>query len=296
MDEQRDRRAALDVKYVDNEELHDSKAVRRLMREAEAILDSEDAEEGNRTGKRQQPSSSSSGRAGAGNHGDEVTLFKALHACGHALQQMSERRRVDKKKTDRVTDLRYRIFDELVNRNIGLVYDMRRRTRVYNVDHDDLISEGFWALYQATANFDPWRGFRFSTYACTSILRAYLLVGRMHARRAEQRKATAERTETTVGAESEPALDKSLRSERLLRALEGDSAELTPTERFVLERRFFHANRVKPESLESVGRLISVSKERVRQIQVSALEKLRAVLSRDPIFANGDEVAAANLN
>ena len=54
---------------------------------------------------------------------------------------------------------------------------------------------------------------------------------------------------------------------------------LTPREKIVLTRRF-HLNDEAPrtETLEQVGRDLGLSKERVRQVQMSALGKLRSVL------------------
>ena len=36
--------------------------------------------------------------------------------------------------------------------------------------------------------------------------------------------------------------------------------------------------------LEDIGRKLSISKERVRQIQISALSKLRDAIARDPVL------------
>lgn len=54
-------------------------------------------------------------------------------------------------------------------------------------------------------------------------------------------------------------------------------ARLEPRERFVIERRVLHDP---PQTLEEVGALLSVSRERIRQIQEAAFDKLRRALKR----------------
>jgi len=61
----------------------------------------------------------------------------------------------------------------LANANMALVMAMARRTRVPNVEFAELISEGNVALLRAIENFDVSRGYKFSTYACRAILKAF---------------------------------------------------------------------------------------------------------------------------
>jgi RNA polymerase sigma factor (sigma-70 family) len=214
---------------------------------------------------------------------EETKLFKAMHAAAFLVQKYSG---VDDRptvKSRRWEETYRRIFDRLFNANLGLVYEMRRRSRFTNAEHDDLMSEGYWALFQSVRNFDPWKGFRFSTYACNAILRGFLAVVKAETRKKERLADYAERNPPV---ESDVARQPkgSLATDRLARALDTNLAELTDTERFVLERRYLGTRRARPATLESIGRLIQVSKERVRQIQGSALAKLRAVLDKDPVL------------
>ena len=56
-------------------------------------------------------------------------------------------------------------------------------------------------------------------------------------------------------------------------------AELSDTEQTVLRRRFnWQETQEQPLTLEEVGQIIGVTKERVRQIQNKALEKIRVEL------------------
>ena len=68
------------------------------------------------------------------------------------------------------------------------------------------------------------------------------------------------------------AAEASLRNETLVRAMAG----LSPRERRVLELRF-GLNGEQPRTLDEVGRLFSVTRERIRQIESQSLKKLAAL-------------------
>ncbi len=263
------------LKHVDHPDLHDPRITRALLRQARQFL--------------------ASAQGPTTDHDD--IMFKALHACSYRINELLERKTSSKKREASLRELRVQIYDYLMNANLGLIYNMRQRTRIYGVDADDLLSEGFWSLYRAVGSFDPWRGYQFSTYACTSILRAYLLVGRNHAKKRERLANFYEHVDIDEALPpSDMDFDARLRAKRLQHHISNNETELTPMERFVLARRFFHGNRSRPDSLETVGSMVDLSKERIRQIQVSALDKLRTVLSQDPVFCDAQSADCCALN
>jgi RNA polymerase primary sigma factor len=60
--------------------------------------------------------------------------------------------------------------------------------------------------------------------------------------------------------------------------------DLAPNERTVLRRRF-GLDGDEPETLETIGRRLDYSRERIRQIEASGLRKLRALLKARGIDA-----------
>lgn len=170
----------------------------------------------------------------------------------------------------------------IVRGNIALVMAMAKRTRVTTADPADLVSEGNLALLRAVNKFDSSRGYRFSTYACRAILKSFARV--------------ATRTSRYRGyfpTEFDPTLEKSDFVEQrradvadhcmdeLRSILNGEAGSLSDIERTVIRARFAldeDADSRKGKTLEQIGELIGVTKERVRQIQNKALGKLRAVL------------------
>ncbi|HRX84326.1 MAG TPA: sigma-70 family RNA polymerase sigma factor [Phycisphaerae bacterium] len=215
----------------------------------------------------------------------EVRLFRAMHYCAFRAWEARGKRRAVTAEANRWIELRARVRDHLILVNLGLSYDMVRRSRFTNVDEDDLLSEGLRALCDAVEAFDPWRGYRFSTYACNAIYRGFLRLSKMETRRARF---------VTFGYDprmDRGALDGNLNDydervyrQRLAEVLRENGADLTEQERDILSRRFPEEPNRKRETLERIGREMSVSKERVRQIQVTALEKLYQSLTADPVL------------
>lgn len=180
---------------------------------------------------------------------------------------------------------------EIVRANIPLVLAMAKRTRLSSIDYAELISEGNMALLRSVDKFDCSRGFKFSTYACRAILKSFSRVA-MRTSRYRSRFPT----------EFDPSLEKSDFTERQRVAHEKDCvdelrgilcdnrAELNEIEATVIKARFA-IERVPgldgegPKTLEQVGMLIGVTKERVRQIQNRALTKLRLALQGDFLAA-----------
>ena len=168
---------------------------------------------------------------------------------------------------------------------------MAKRTRLGAVDFAELISEGNMALLRSVDKFDCGRGFKFSTYACRAILKSFSRVA-MRAGRYRGRFPT----------EFDPTLEKSHYQEEqrdlheaecvdeLRGIMENNSALLNDVEVKVIHARFNlgHIEGLEgegPKTLEQVGMLIGVTKERVRQIQNKALAKLRAKLQDDFLAA-----------
>jgi len=180
----------------------------------------------------------------------------------------------------------YRIADQLreqiAETNLALVLAMAKRTRMSEVDFADLVSEGNMALLRAVDKFDCARGFKFSTYACRAILKAFSRQG-MKLSKYRQRFPTdfdpkLERSDFLDTKRAEFEQDAAAEVKRIVSE---NHCELSDIEKTVIEHRFrleTPDERRRPLTLEEVGQIIGVTKERVRQIQNKALEKIRLEL------------------
>lgn len=220
----------------------------------------------------------------------EILLFKQLHFSGHKLSQVYKQasKRPTKKLRNEFFEWVQRhnlIRTRIIEANLGLVYDMIGRTRFEQLDRDELTSEGMMALLRAADTFDPWRGYRFSTYACNAIIRAFSRAAMMDSKRrskiAGPFDVEFEKSDATATTRTD---QESLFTERLGQILHLDHADLTDVEKTVLERRFPFDEEKPRQTLEDIGRKMRVSKERVRQIQLSAIAKLRRAIRNDPVL------------
>src|SRR5687768_13783569 len=199
------------------------------------------------------------------------------------LQKLIKRDGLTKERAEEFLEWhrRFEHFREyLVRTNLALVLAMAKRTRLGDVDFAEIVSEGNMALLRAVDKFNVERGFKFSTYACRAILKAFSRTAM---------KSSRHRTRFPV--EFEPDLEKSDWSDRKRDMVEEDCvdelkqivdrnlAELSDVEQTVIRRRFnWEQQEESPLTLEEVGKIIGVTKERVRQIQNKALIKIRNVM------------------
>ena len=175
------------------------------------------------------------------------------------------------------------VRSQITQANIPLVLAMAKRSKLGGVDFTELISEGNMALLRSVDKFDCARGFKFSTYACRAILKSFarvaLRTNRYRGRFPVEFDPDLERSDFI----EQKREDAKIYCMDRLRDLLGneDGADLSDIEKRVLRARFAireTEEQEKPMTLEQVGKVIGVTKERVRQIQNKALQKLRVAL------------------
>ena len=186
-------------------------------------------------------------------------------------------------------------FREYLTRtNLALVLAMAKRTRLGDIDFAEIVSEGNMALLRAVDKFNVDRGFKFSTYACRAILKAFSRTAQKHSRHRQR-----------FPVEFEPEQEKSDWSDKKRDAVQDDIvdelkqivdrnlAQLSNIEQTVIKQRFnWDQVQESPLTLEEVGRIIGVTKERVRQIQNKALIKIRRIIE-DGVLKPRDVPATA---
>ena len=211
---------------------------------------------------------------------DEQALFAALHTCAFQATKRVPARPSAKRQQTQWSHRWSHIRDCIVNRNFALIYSMMSKFHSVDLDYDDLLSEAMYGLVQAAERFDPWRGFRFSTYACHAIRRSMI-------RGSRQANAYRRRFPVQHDASFERPQHfderRDLYIERLQRVLKQNLGELTDLESRILAGRFPADDR-RRSTLQEIGDTVGLSKERVRQLQNSALNKLREVLECDPLL------------
>lgn len=143
-----------------------------------------------------------------------------------------------------------------------------RRQRV--VDNEDASQEAMVHLCHAADVFDPSRGLAFSTLAFYAIRG-----GVSRARKQILRHGHAALVFDVAGDDDAPPRDEAADLARLHAAL----ATLRPRHRLVMVLRFGIGGERPPMTLEEIGAELGVSRERIRQIEAVALERLRKLLA-----------------
>jgi RNA polymerase primary sigma factor len=167
--------------------------------------------------------------------------------------------------------------DRLVEANLRLVFSIVKKFVNRFHAFEDLLSDGIVALLRAVEKFDFDRGFRFSTYATQVVRRgAYRTVLQ------KQR----DRSRLTVGLQDmENDLSEQERSsaisEQRWHELRGRLtvmlSELDRREKFIVRARFSLGSHRRVHTLQALADRLGVSKERVRQLEKRALDKLRGM-------------------
>ena len=189
--------------------------------------------------------------------------------------------------------------DELVRRHLGLVVSVARRQRRGSLRLEELVQEGNLGLLRAIEKFDPDAGTRFATYAVWWI-RAYVW------KYLKQARSTV-RPRSGEVALADVSLDGPIDEEgdgSFLDRVEDDGPGpdtaygTAERDRQLRDRIAKVRGRVgelgwdiihtrlqqdPPDTLETIGKRWGVSRERVRQVELSTKRLLRGYLEADPL-------------
>ena len=215
----------------------------------------------------------------------EQLLFKRLNFLrfrANAIKVTLPDRRPPKKlirEIDRLLAEAAATREEIARANLRLVCSIARKMSSGSPDEfDEYVGEANAILLNAIDKFDFSRGYRFSTYATHAVQRhLYRFIGRVSKRKGKE-------TDSPVSIES--ASDTHDQADGPTHQDVMDAAEtvlvrvndvLDERERAIVLGRFGFNESGKSKTLRELGSELGLSKERVRQIQQLALEKLAEV-------------------
>jgi RNA polymerase primary sigma factor len=163
----------------------------------------------------------------------------------------------------------------LVEANLRLVFSLAKRyATVGTAAFDDFISDGHMTLMRAIEKFDFARGVKFSTYATWSVINGFNALLKKES--SVQRRHVSDQMEGVAESLTDHRVSKTMERslEELQQSVGALLENLNARERRIIEARFgFGID--PPPTLKKVGERIGVSKERVRQLQERAVQKLR---------------------
>lgn len=261
---------ALKIEFIDSPEFHDVRKEQEILDTSEALLDE-----------------LVSDPPPVLNRAQETALFRRYNFLKYlAFRERASIRmsHPSSRRLDRIQKYLEQAEEAqhfLLEANVPLVISVAGKHLQSGAALGDLVSEGNISLMRAVEKFDYTKGYRFSTYATLAIAKDF----------ARQIPAEAARPDRAGGSDLSqlaqqipdsglPDLAAVEQAQRSLRQI--IIQELDEREQFVILNRFPLGESVipqKPKTLKEIGEHLGVSKERIRQIELQALQKLRHTLS-----------------
>jgi RNA polymerase primary sigma factor len=168
------------------------------------------------------------------------------------------------------------IKNEIIRANLRLVVSIAKRHIGPSNNFFELVSDGNMSLIRAVERFDASRGFRFSTYASWAIMKNFARWLRAEKHRRDRLiTGYEEMFENAPDTRSEGSEQESdhRHSQEIVKGMLGSRDD---RERRVLIGRYGIGGTAE-QTLEQLGRELGITKERVRQIESRAREKLRTI-------------------
>lgn len=182
---------------------------------------------------------------------------------------------------DRLLQRSDQLRNRIVSANTRLVVSIVKRFADERNNFDELLSEGLNSLIRATDKFDFDRGFRFSTYATMAIRRE---VFRIVQRSQRDRTRFATGAFEVIGQQLARNTDRSEATmTHINRWLDRAMRGLDEREQYIVKARFGLIEFHKKPSFANLGEQLGVSKERVRQLEIRAMDKLRTCIDDYPL-------------
>lgn len=182
------------------------------------------------------------------------------------------------------------LYEEIVNTknqiarcNLRLVVSIAKKRVTPDQNFFELVSDGNLSLLRAVEKFDYARGNKFSTYASWAIMKNFArTIPTEYRQRDRFRTSHDELFDMTQEQRANPTVEETLQRDRISkvnRVLE----RLDDRERQIIVGRFGLDHSQEPRTLKEVGAELGVTKERIRQIEARALNKLRLAAQEEKI-------------
>ncbi|MGA2265233.1 MAG: sigma-70 family RNA polymerase sigma factor [Phycisphaerae bacterium] len=169
------------------------------------------------------------------------------------------------------------VKNQIIRANLRLVVSIAKKHVGGAQSLFELISDGNVSLMRAVEKFDYGRGNRFSTYASWAIMRSFAR-SVPRERYLMDRFSTGQEEVLDIASALRAYDSDELRLPELRESLDVVLAHLSPLERSILVEHYGLDQPTQTQTLDQLGRRLGVSKERVRQIELAALRKLRKIL------------------
>ncbi len=183
-------------------------------------------------------------------------------------------------KLDELNKRAQSVKDRLILANQPLVMSIAKKHQHCPLSFEELVSEGLIPLMKSIEKFDFTRGYKFSTYVSWAIMKHFArIIGEASTLRHQyqllDREDLDKAEQGVMDIDKEQAYANSI-------AVQNALTKLNERERHILENRFGIDRNAEPLSLSKLGAELGITKERVRQIESRAMDKLYEILKQTP--------------
>ncbi|MCA9259276.1 MAG: sigma-70 family RNA polymerase sigma factor, partial [Planctomycetales bacterium] len=176
-----------------------------------------------------------------------------------------------------------RTKNQIVRANLRLVVSIAKRHVTPDQNFFELVSDGNVSLLRAIEKFDFARGNKFSTYASWAIMKNFArTIPSEYRHRDRFRTSYDELFAATQESRANHLVEENQQSERVDK-IGKILRRLDQREQQIIIGRFGLDHRREPLTLKEVGAELGVTKERIRQIEARALDKLRLAAEEEKL-------------
>ncbi|AMV21983.1 sigma-70 family RNA polymerase sigma factor [Planctomyces sp. SH-PL14] len=208
----------------------------------------------------------------------------------HELREQIDRSRPRASELDRLESLVEQageVKNFLIRSNLRLVVSIAKRHMTPTTSFFEMVSDGNMSLIRAIEKFDYTKGNKFSTYATWAIMKNYARSIPAHYTQMDRfRTGNEEVFEFSREKRGSQFLDEQV-NQGQHKILMGILDQLDERERAIIVNRYGLDVGSDPLTLEEVGNRFGVTKERIRQIETRALQKMRKILADEPVDIPG---------
>jgi RNA polymerase primary sigma factor len=188
---------------------------------------------------------------------------------------------------ERLYEAAVAVGNHIVRANLRLVVSLAKRYVGTAGDLWELVSDGNISLIRAVEKFDFARGNKFSTYASWAIMRNFARTIPTEQRHRDRfRTSHEEMFNTSEEYRSDQQQEESAQRQRVAQ-VRNILERLDKREQQIIVSRFGLEHDQEPRTLAEIGAKLGVSKERIRQIETRAMNKLRVAAEEDNLELHG---------
>ncbi len=223
----------------------------------------------------------------------EQYLFRRMNYLKYKAAKLRDSLDAQRAKSS-VMDTIERLYEEavatknkIIRANLRLVVSIAKRHVGQQDNFFELVSDGNMSLIRAVEKFDYLRGNKFSTYATWAIMKNFArTIPGEHKQRDRFRTSYEELFQSTEDSRGDQYADESAQRQRRSH-VERILHRLDDREQKIIISRFGLNHAREPLTLKEVGAELGVTKERIRQIEARALNKLRQAAEEEKLDIPG---------